>query len=144
MSDLEAKKKPEAPAPSQTDVTAMLMGLIEKLSNNPANDLALEELRERRETRQKQDHETRELARKNAEEAAKGMAITKRNQDNCLHRMESGKTRLAGQILDNGKMCLICLACQKVWHDGIAETDGAVLNEQLYPGGERVGYGARF
>ena len=114
MSDRREVKDPVKEA---LPVLAMSMLQGATGGDNPAsqllNELAADLLAER-----KKKAAQREAIEKNAILAAQDEKRYKdQEKRRCSHRNQIGDTRLSGQILSNGQLCLVCKWCHKEYHE---------------------------
>lgn len=97
-------------------------------------DLAKEQLAEREKKRK-----AKEKLELSAIEAVREQALQKKQkEDNCSHQRQDGKTRLAGQRLSNGQICLVCQFCHKEFHHP-PQADQVDIPIHLRPNSDAIG-----
>lgn len=76
-------------------------------------DLAKDILAERT----KKKNQVEALAKSAANSAKEERRYRDQEKRRCSHRNQKNETRLAGQILSNGQLCLVCKWCHKEYFD---------------------------
>lgn len=86
-------------------------------SDNPLSQLLGELAKDLLAERQKKKNQQEMLAKSAAMSAKEERAFREQEKRRCSHRNQKNETRLAGQILSNGQLCLVCKWCHKEYFD---------------------------
>jgi hypothetical protein len=107
-------------------------GVMSQLLQELASDLLAE---------RKKKAAQREAIEKNAILAAQDEKRYKdQEKRRCSHRNQIGDSRLSGQILSNGQLCLVCKWCHKEYHEPpIKELGQEAPPRELYPTMDEIG-----
>jgi hypothetical protein len=106
--------------------------ILQELINELAAEMSKRKKKER-------DHEERKL--QNTIQYAKEEAeMRNRNKRRCSHKNQANHTRLSGQVLSNGQLCLICKYCQQEYFDPPYKDLGQEAPPRdLYPPMDEIG-----
>jgi len=126
----------------QTEVPISPLGLAavaQGANNDPElQTLVLEFLKDELKKRKEEKERRRALALSAAEAAREQMESIRARQESCTHRDQANNTRLAGQKLSNGQVCLVCQFCAKEFYLPPEKGQEAPPRE-LMPNSDRIG-----
>jgi hypothetical protein len=111
--------KREVKDPVKEALPVLAMSMLQGASggDNAASQL-LQELASDLLAERKKKAAQREALAKNAIQAAKEeKKFRDQEKRRCSHRNQIGDTRLSGQILSNGQLCLVCKWCHKEYFE---------------------------
>jgi hypothetical protein len=107
-------------------------GVMSQLLQELAGDLLAE--------RKKKATQREAMAKNAVQSAAEEKKFRDLEKRRCSHRNQIGDTRLAGQILSNGQLCLVCKWCHKEYFDPPNKELGQeAAPRELFPPMDEIG-----
>ena len=107
-------------------------GAMSQLLQELAGDLLAE--------RKKKATQREAMAKNAVQSAAEEKKLRDNEKRRCSHRNQIGDTRLAGQILSNGQLCLVCKWChQEYFNPPNLELGQKDAPRELYPPMDEIG-----
>ena len=137
---MERREVKTDPVKDALPVLAMSM-LSGAAGNNDAasqlmQELAADLLAERKKKKQQQEA----LAKNAIQAATEEKKYRDQEKRRCSHRNQIGDTRLSGQILSNGQLCLVCKWCHKEFFEPANKELGQEAPpRELFPTMDEIG-----
>ena len=137
MSDRREVKDPVKEA---LPVLAMSMLQGAAGNDNAASQLLQELANDLLAERKKKAAQREALAKNAVQAAAEEKKFRDQEKRRCSHRNQIGDTRLSGQILSNGQLCLVCKWChQEFFNPPNKELGQFDAPRELYPTMDEIG-----
>jgi hypothetical protein len=96
-------------------------------------------------SRKKEKAKKEQMALNAIQVAKEDKERTTREKRRCSHRNQKGESRLSGQVLSNGQLCLICKFChQEFFEPPKKEYDQIAPPRDLYPPTDEIGSAVAF
>lgn len=119
---------------------AALQGGDKAAAESPLNQLLGELAQDILAERRKKKSQVEALAKNAAASAKEEKRFKDQEKRRCSHRNQKNETRLSGQILSNGQLCLVCKYCHKEFFDPPNEDLGQVAAPHaLWPPQDEIG-----
>lgn len=131
------KDKPNA---AEAAIPLMAAAMIQQGGgNDDALRALVNELAQTQLERARKEKEKKERLELSAIQTVKEQtAQRKQREDNCSHLRQDNTSRLAGQRLSNGQICLVCQFCGKEFHHPPQE-DQVDIPRHLRPPADSIG-----
>ena len=137
-----ADNRREVKDPVKEALPVLAMSLLNGAAggDNPASQLMQELAADLLAERKKKKAQQEALAKNAIQAAQEEKKYRDQEKRRCSHRNQIGDTRLSGQILSNGQLCLVCKWCHKEFFEPANKELGQEAPpRELYPTMDEIG-----